>query len=286
MSVKTVMIELKRRFIMHYQKRFARLFHFCIVMFLFLTAVFVNTFHAADTQEDKPADRWVRKDGYFYYYDNLGKRLTGLQKIGDEAYLFDHRGRQKTGWQKIDGYFSFFRTKNGSAGSMVRGKTVNHITIKKNGRARARSSDTRMALLWRCSRIVEQHSKPAWSKARKMRAVWSWFQSHLGYRGREFHLHSGWDLYYASLTFHTGWASCEGLGCAWAFLANACGCEKCYSVTDTGHGWAEVDGLIYDPACARYDRGRDDYFAMSKRMAGVGGRPACYVGGGLYKNRV
>ena len=229
------------------------------------------------------AEEWVRKNGYMYYYDSLGKKLTGMRKIGQKTYLFDKKGRQKTGWQKVGKSYYFFKMKNGKKGYMMRSKTVNQIPLRKNGKAT--SAGSRMALLWKCSQIVESHTKPTWSVSRKMSTVWHWFQSNIGYAGYSFHLSGDWDVYYASLCFSKGWASCEGLGCAWAYLANACGAGNCYSVSDTGHGWAEVDGLVYDPACARYDGHRDDYYAMSMGMSGVGGRPN-YARNGAYKKKV
>ena len=228
-------------------------------------------------------DEWVRKNGYMYYYGSLGKKLKGMQKIGKKKYLFDQKGRQKTGWQKVGKSYYFFQMKNGKKGYMVCSKTVNQIPLRKNGKAA--STGTRMALLWKCSQIVESHTKPTWSVSKKMSTIWHWFQSNIGYAGYSFHLSGDWDVYYATLCFSKGWASCEGLGCAWAFLANACGAGNCYSVSDTGHGWAEVDGLVYDPACARYDGHRDDYYAMSMSMSGVGGRPN-YGRNGAYKKRV
>ena len=84
---------------------------------------------------------------------------------------------------------------------------------------------------------------------------------------------------------NSGGGSCEGLGCLWAYLANACGASSCYSVCSGGHGWAEVEGLVYDPACARYDSRRDDYYALSMDMSGVGGRPN-YRAYGFYSKQV
>lgn len=247
--------------------------------------ILMSAFSVRAAGQEPHTDSWVRRNGYAYYFDLQGKKAVGLCKIHGHMYLFDKCGHQKHGWQKVGRSFCFFRYKCGKQGYMLRGRTVNHIPLRKNGRAAVGASNPRMALLWRCSKIVEKHTRPAWSRARKMRAVWSWFQSNIGYSNLSFHLSGDWDVYYASLTFSRGWGSCEGLGYAWAFLANACGAGHCCSVSDTGHGWAEVDGKVYDPACARYDRARDSYYAMPMSLSGVGGRPN-YARNGMYRKWV
>ena len=232
----------------------------------------------------KRANTWEKKNGYYYRYDKNGRRLTGLKRVRGKAYLFDSKGRQKVGWQKVGKAYYYFRIKNGRYAYMVKSKTVNGIYLKANGKATV-SNSTRMAMLWRCSQIVESHTKPTWSKSEKMAAVWSWFQNNVGYWNVIYHHFAGWGLYYANDTFTKNGGSCEGLGCAWAFLANACGAISCECVASGGHGWAEVDGLVYDPACARYMRNPGDYYACPLSLSGVGGRPR-YAGNGIYRERV
>jgi len=253
------------------------------LLFLLFTVISASSVHAAG--KESKADKWIQRNGYMYYFDVREKKAIGIQKIHGKTYLFDKWGHQKHGWQKVGSGFCFFRLKPGRQGYMIKGKTVNQIPLRKNGRASVGTSNRRLQLLWKCSQIVEKHTRPTWSKERKMRTVWNWLQSSVGYHNLTFHLSGDWDVYYASLTFSNGWGSCEGLGYAWAFLANACGARHCYSVSDTGHGWAEVEGAVYDPACARYDRHRDSYYAMPMRLSGVGGRPN-YARNGIYRKKV
>jgi len=233
----------------------------------------------------KRANTWEKKDGYYYYYNNKGRKVTGMVKIRKRTFLFDSRGRQQVGWQKVGKSYYYFRIKGiGKYAYMVKNKTVNGIYLRKNGKAKV-SNPTRMAMLWKCSQIVESHTKPTWSKGEKMSAIWSWMQSNVGYWDVKFHHFDGWGLYYANHTFANNGGSCEGLGCIWAFLANACGANSCECVASGGHGWAEVDGLVYDPACARYMRNPGNYYACPLSLSGIGGRPK-YAGNGIYRERV
>lgn len=45
----------------------------------------------------------------------------------------------------------------------------------------------------------------------------------------------------------TGGGNCFSFAAAFAYLAKACGCEEVYACNSGFHGWAEVDGLVYDP---------------------------------------
>ena len=243
-----------------------------------------NSTPAPAPVQKKP--RWVTKKGYCYHYNTLGKKDKGLVKIGKRKYLFDKKGRQQVGWQKVGKYYYYFRIRSGRQGYMLTDQTVNHIRLRKNGRATVTSGD-RIRLLYRCSQIVEGHTKPTMSKSEKMHTMWNWMQSNIGYWNVIWHESGDWDVDYATrcLPENSGGGSCEGLGCLWAYLANACGASSCYSVCSGGHGWAEVEGLVYDPACARYDSRRDDYYALSMDMSGVGGRPN-YRAYGFYSKQV
>ena len=228
--------------------------------------------------------QWVVKDGYTYYYNRKGKKATGLKQLGERTYLFDKKGRQKIGWQKIGKAYYYFRNRPGKGGYMARGTTVNHITLRKNGKAVVNSA-TRMYCLMTSARIVEAVTRPAWGKYTKMRVVWNYFQSHFIYNGDpSFSLSGDWGARYAYNCFVARRASCEGLGFAWAFLANACGASNCVCVCSGGHGWAEVEGAVYDPSWAKVDT-RYSYYRMSKSLSGYNRIPN-YAAYGCYRSSV
>lgn len=49
----------------------------------------------------------------------------------------------------------------------------------------------------------------------------------------------------ATYPAHTG--NCMSYGAAFAFIAKAAGCKSVYAINNGYHGWAEVNGLVYDP---------------------------------------
>ncbi len=71
---------------------------------------------------EKPAPGWSQIDGKWYYYDQDGNAVTGLQKITDTWYYFDNNGVMQTGWVSDGGKWYYMN----SSGAMVTGwQTVN-----------------------------------------------------------------------------------------------------------------------------------------------------------------
>ena len=62
--------------------------------------------------------------------------------------------------------------------------------------------------------------------------------------------------------FDKGHGNCYAYGAAFAFLANAAGYTDVYAIYSGGHGWAEIDGLIYDPEWSKWHHVYN-YFALS-----------------------
>ena len=64
-------------------------------------------------------------------------------------------------------------------------------------------------------------------------------------------------------------ADCFGFGAAFAYLANAVG-YKAYAVSSGGHGWAEVNGRVYDPDWAKVTGKIELYGGMNYNVTGPG----------------
>ena len=227
--------------------------------------------------------KWVKKDGYAYYLNERRKKTKGLVKIGKKFYYFDKKGRQKHGWQKIGDDCYYFYLTNGKKGYMARNTTINGFKLKRNGKARGTSGSQKMYCLLKCSQIIEQITKPSWSVSAKMSTAWHYMQNNYGYWNVIWYNYPNWGVYYTYQFFINRGGSCEGLGCAWAFLANACGASNCYCVCSGGHGWAEVNGLLYDPACARYNYRTSTYYGIPSYMWGHGGIQDYHAGCYRYK---
>ena len=216
---------------------------------------------------------WKTKNNSVYYYVN-GKKATGIQKIGTKYYYFDSKGIQRTGWQKTGNSYYFFRISNGRKGYMAVSKSVNGITLGKSGKALLTADNSeKLDALVKATRIVEKATDPVMAKNEKLRKTFDYLLSHYKYRGSPVFNHTAhWETDYALQMFDEGHGSCYAYGAAFAFLANAVGYKECYAISSGGHGWAEVDGKVYDPSWCLVDR-KHSYFAVSYDLSGVEGRP-------------
>ncbi|MBQ6465227.1 MAG: hypothetical protein IJJ43_03030 [Oscillospiraceae bacterium] len=61
-----------------------------------------------------------------------------------------------------------------------------------------------------------------------------------------------WPVVYANDIFVDGAGNCFSFAAAFAYLAKAIGYEEVYACNSGGHGWAEIDGLIFDPEWSRH----------------------------------
>ncbi len=67
--------------------------------------------------------------------------------------------------------------------------------------------------------------------------------------------YTGWDwpLLYANDMFAGSGGNCCSYGAAFAFMAKALGYTESYACNSSGHGWAEVNGRVYDPEWSKRD---------------------------------
>ena len=69
-----------------------------------------------------------------------------------------------------------------------------------------------------------------------------------------------WPQKYADNFFDTMSGNCISYAAAFAYMAKAIGYENVYGVNSGGHGWAEINGLVYDPEWAIHYG--DAYYAL------------------------
>jgi len=69
----------------------------------------------------------------------------------------------------------------------------------------------------------------------------------------------GWQIIYANDILAGDGGNCLSFAAAFAYLARAIGYEEVYACNSGNHGWAEVEGLIYDPEWSRHSGGYDYY---------------------------
>lgn len=232
-----------------------------------------NSRAGAQEPEDGQAGKWKSRNQRFFYYEN-GKKVKGLKSINGNYYYFDSKGIQCTGWQKYKGDYYFFQIANENKGFMVRSKTVNGITLAKDGKAKLTSQNSKkLDVMVKATEIIEKATRPAMSKPEKLQKSFTYLTGHYQYRGSPTFQQSGhWEQDYALQMFHEGHGSCYAYGAAFAFLANAAGYQNCYAVSSGGHGWAEVNGKVYDPSWCLVDT-RHNYYGVDFSLSGVDGRP-------------
>ncbi len=228
----------------------------------------------SDSEKKKTVTgKWKEKNQQFYYYIN-GKRVTGIYKINQKYYYFDKNGVQRTGWQKIGDDYYFFRIANGKKGYRETSQTVNGIWLGAKGRAKITAGNkTKLDIMTEAAKIVQKAAKPAVKKPEKLKKVFDYLLKNYRYAGSPSFAHSAhWEQDYAQFMFRERHGSCYSYGAAFAFLANAVGYSECYAISSGGHGWAEVNGKVYDPSWCLADP-RYSYFGVSPALSGVGGRP-------------
>lgn len=216
-----------------------------------LLAVFILTVVCAFSVSAAPRNKWVTRKGGTCYYDRHGEKRTGLCTIKGKQYYFDASGVLKRGWRKVKlkgkWAYCYFGPKKGIMSRDCR--DMNGFTIGKDGRARITPANRRkMRMMVKANEIVDQITKPTWSREKKLSACYAWVCKAPGYTPRVFDMKKDWGPIYAKDIFFGEGGNCFSFSSAFAFLANAIGYEDVYVCTDTDHGWAEINGLVYDPA--------------------------------------
>ena len=69
-------------------------------------------------------------------------------------------------------------------------------------------------------------------------------------------------MVYANDIFVYGKGDCYSYGAAFAYVGRAIGYTESYAVNSGGHGWAEINGLIYDPEWSMHSN-KSTYFGLS-----------------------
>lgn len=223
----------------------------------------------------KYQNKWYVKNGNVYYYDSKGKKVTGVKKIKNKYYYFDSKGIQRTGWQLIKGNYYFYNIGTGLGGYRVTSKTIDGIKLAKTGKASKTSANLRkLKIMVEANRIMQSLTNAKMPKKQKLQKCFDYIVGKVrNYRTfRSFSAFAGWDMTYAEDVFFRGGGNCFSFGAAFAYLANAVGYSNVKVISSGGHGWAEVNGKVYDPDWATVSK-VDTYFAMSYDLSGVAGRP-------------
>lgn len=131
-----------------------------------------------------------------------------------------------------------------------------------SGRARpVRSEEDKT--LFRALQFRAQVVQPGMTQEEELRACYEAVKACREMQPRYPHLRTmDWPSVYANDIFDNGAGNCFSFAAAFAYLAKAVGYEEVYVCNSGGHGWAEIDGKIYDPEWAR-SRPNYDLFGLS-----------------------
>ena len=211
---------------------------------------------------------YVKINGKTYYYNSKGVlQKNGIVGTYEEGYRYaDKNGvvnltytgvatKGKNTW-----YFS-----NGKINYSLRAAvTVNGVAYNVLDGKAYKVTSTKDKTLNRALKIVTKVTKTSMTKAQKLRACWNYLRSSYGEnnpRDPEYY-GSDWPEVYANDIFVNGSGNCFSYAAAFAYLAKAVGYSKCYACNSGGHGWSEIDGLVYDAEWSMHST-KYTYYAMS-----------------------
>ena len=118
--------------------------------------------------------------------------------------------------------------------------------------------------LFRAFGEVEKATTPDMTKEQKLRACFDYTKTHYAEsRPRTPHYQGmDWPVIYANDMFVRGTGNCFSYAAAFGYLAKAIGYENVYCCHSGGHGWTEIDGLVYDPEWSK-GHTQYNYFGLS-----------------------
>lgn len=110
---------------------------------------------------------------------------------------------------------------------------------------------------------VEKCTNSNMSREEKLKAAFDYLKSNYleGVR-RDDYREPDWPEVYANDIFVYGKGDCFSYGAAFAYMAKAIGYTDAYACNSGGHGWAEVNGKVYDPEWSMHSN-KYSYFGMS-----------------------
>ena len=141
--------------------------------------------------------------------------------------------------------------------------TLPAATVYVNGKVMEGMSPESLATLQRAQAVVASITTDSMSMEQKLRACFDYVKTYREGRPRTpNYTGMDWPVIYANDIFVNGFGNCCSYAAAFAYMAKAIGYEEVYCCNDSGHGWAEIDGLIYDPEWSMHHDAYS-YYALS-----------------------
>ena len=103
--------------------------------------------------------------------------------------------------------------------------------------------------LYRALKLANRVAKRSLPKEQRLKILWDYIKGAYVEKNPRIPDYTGmdWPIIYADDLLVNGVGNCLSYAAEFAFLAKAIGYDNVYGCHSGGHGWAEIDGLIYDP---------------------------------------
>lgn len=215
---------------------------------------------------------WLKYNNKKYYFGTDGVRCSGVKKISGKYYFFGKKGVLITRTVK-SGNTTYYCTEKGILEAWKKGSNVYYPSGKKMSYTNAYNYET----LQRAKQVVKSVTSSSMSRSQKFEKCFQWVMyNHYYDTRREFLNQKAWPALYANdyLIPSGRGGDCFSDACAFAYLAKALGYKNIYVCVDTtatdgsGHCWAEIGGLVYDPLFAEA-KSYYGYFGVSYRSYGL-----------------
>ncbi len=199
-----------------------------------------------------------------------GTKVTGWDYVGPQLYYYKADGTVPAGKTlvnaKLGGVTAYWYLEDGALKRDFRGTLTyggaDWIIISGRGSKVTTAADRTLFLAFG---EVAKATKPGMTMEQKLRACFVYCK-HYPERQPRYPHYTGvdWPIIYANDMFSGKGGNCCSFGAAFAYMAKAIGYENVYCCNSGGHGWAEVNGLVYDPEWSKRDGlNAVTYYALS-----------------------
>ncbi len=185
----------------------------------------------------------------YFVYDNGSFSKKESKTIGNATYYFgnDTVGISE-GLVKEDGKYIYITGGKKDFG-VCKAYTWNKSKWNIINGIATKVSSEKDKTLNRALAVVAKITNSSMTMEQKLKKCWDHLTtSYKEYNPRIPHYRgTDWVITYANDIFVDGGGNCFSYGAAFAFMAKAIGYTEVYGCNSGGHGWAEVNGLVYDP---------------------------------------
>lgn len=198
---------------------------------------------------------------------HLTKVQSGFTKSGDKTYYYDGGELAINAIVGSDSEGYFYAGADGEINyGYIDGVEIDgEKWVVMNGAATKVQTESDECL-YSAAKDVAKCTTPEMTKEEKIKKAFDYIREHY----LEGVLHDppysyqedDWPVVLANDLFIYGKGDCFSFGAAFAYMLKAIGCSDVYACNTGGHGWAEAEGLAYDPEWSMHSNNYP-YFAMS-----------------------